>query len=497
MVNPNGRNGTLMRGFHLGKLGFSLVGSYLGYQAQNVLLGEAERPLRQARFQQRVSQRARAELGNLKGPAMKLGQMLSLGGGLLHPEALEELANLQRRAPGMHASLARAQFKSTLGKYPEELLREFDPEPFAAASLGQVHRGLTRNGEKVAIKIQYPAIRTAIENDFKLFQAVTLPTRITGHIPAALVAEVERGLLEETDYLQEAQNVEFFRTELRELTYLSIPRVYPELSGDRVLTMSFIEGISLEEFLRRKPSAEMRDLVGHRLAQSYYTQLHRLKALHADQHPGNYFFRPDGCIGLVDFGCVKRTPSGYVGDCHVHRGPFMAPGRGEASTALGLIVGPQIPYRRARKLLPLLERSANFLFPQGPAANPVVDFRDPALLKLAESNSKQLFRDRLYPPEFALCREPSGTVPFVARVGRPSEHRCDLEPNHGQWVTRHDVRIRRAVTSGCRAGAGAGTARPICAIRPNPPRIPPPSRCAPPGPPAFAARARIFCPRRA
>src|SRR5208282_6818425 len=107
-----------------------------------------------------------------KGPVMKLGQMVSMCNGSVRPESLEELAILQMRAPGMHASLARAQFKSALGKYPEELFREFDAEPFAAASLGQVHRGLTQRGEKAAIKIQYPAIRSAIENDFKLFRSL-------------------------------------------------------------------------------------------------------------------------------------------------------------------------------------------------------------------------------------------------------------------------------------------------------------------------------------
>jgi len=418
MVNSNARNGTLRRGFHLGKLGFNLVGSYLGYQAQNVFLGEAERPLRQARFQRRVSQRAREELGNLKGPAMKLGQLLSMGGGILSPEALEELMNLQMRAPGMHASLARAQFKSTLGKYPEELFREFDPEPFAAASLGQVHRGITRNGEKVAIKIQYPAIRTAIENDFKLLRALTLPTRITGHIPAALLAEVERGMLEETDYLHEAQNVEFFRRELRALTYLSIPRVYHEWSGDRVLTMSFIEGESLREFLGREPGAELRDLVGNRLAEMYYTQLHRLKALHADQQPGNFLFRADGSIGLVDFGCVKRLhlDMSEVLTSIIHRS--WQQGEVETRRLLGLLAGPQMPYRRARKLLPLLEDTANFLFPQGPATNPTVDFRAPALIKLAESNSKQLFRDRIYPPEFAfVSRAEAGLCHLLRELG--------------------------------------------------------------------------------
>lgn len=418
MVNTKGRNGALMRGFQLGKLGFNLVGSYLGYQAQNVFLGEAERPLRQARFQRRVSQRAREELGNLKGPAMKLGQLLSMGGGILRPEALEELANLQMRAPGMHASLARAQFKAALGKYPEELFREFDPEPFAAASLGQVHRGITRSGEKVAIKIQYPAIRAAIENDFKLLRAVTLPTQITGHISTAFLAEIERGILEETDYLHEAQNVEFFRKELRGLTYLSIPQVYHELSGDRVLTMSFIEGVSLRDFLARESSAEVRDLVGNRLAEMYYTQLHRLRAIHADQQPGNYLFRPDGRIGLIDFGCVKRLRLDMSDIITSIARRSWRQGDAETRRLLGLIVGPQMPYRRAQKVLPILESSADFLFPQGPSANPVVNFRDPALIKIAESNGKQLFRDRLFPPEFTfVSRAELGLVHLLRELG--------------------------------------------------------------------------------
>ena len=111
----------------------------------------------------------------------------------------------------MHPTLARAQFKSALGKYPEVAFREFDPEPFAAASLGQVHRAVTFDGEKVAVKIQYPAIRSAIENDLKLLRSATLPTRVTGHVPSTLLDEIARGLLEETDYVHEAANIDYFR----------------------------------------------------------------------------------------------------------------------------------------------------------------------------------------------------------------------------------------------------------------------------------------------
>jgi predicted unusual protein kinase regulating ubiquinone biosynthesis (AarF/ABC1/UbiB family) len=418
MVNSKIKEGALARGFLLGKLGFQLVGSYLGYQAQNFLFGDEKRRGRKARFQQRISRRVREKLGELKGPAMKAGQLLSMGSGVLAPAALVELADLQMRAPGMHASLARAQFKSALGKYPEELFREFDPEPFAAASLGQVHRGVTRAGEKVAVKIQYPAIRAAIENDFKLLRSVTLPGQITGHIPAALLAELQRGILEETDYVQEAQNLEFFRKELKGLSYLSIPQVHRELSGDRVLTMSFIEGISLRHFLMKKPSAATRDLVGRRLAESYYTQLHCLKAIHADHHPGNYLFQTDGRIGLVDFGCVKRLRLKIteIANGILHRSWHQ--GDRETRRLLELIFGPDVPYRRARKLLPVLERSANFLFPQGPSANPVVNFGDSRLVNLVAENSKQALRDRLCPPEFAfVSRAEMGLCHILHELG--------------------------------------------------------------------------------
>src|SRR5262249_45862549 len=152
----------------LGKLGLTLTGSYLGYQAQNLFLAQEQRSERQHRFQRKASRRIRQELQTLKGAAMKIGQIFSLQTHALPEDAIEELANLQMHAPAMHPTLARAQFKSSIGKYPEEVFRDFDPEPFAAASLGQVHRAVTLTGENVAVKIQYPAIRASIESDFKL-----------------------------------------------------------------------------------------------------------------------------------------------------------------------------------------------------------------------------------------------------------------------------------------------------------------------------------------
>jgi predicted unusual protein kinase regulating ubiquinone biosynthesis (AarF/ABC1/UbiB family) len=391
--------GALARGFRLGKLGLTLTGSYLGYQAQNLLLGEEERAERQHRFQQNASRRVRQELQSLKGAAMKLGQIFSLQTHALPEDAIKELASLQMHAPAMHPSLARAQFKASLGKYPEEVFREYDPEPFAAASLGQVHRAITKSGEKVAVKIQYPAIRASIENDFKLVRSATFPGRLTGHTPTAVFDEIERGFLEETDYLHEGKNLDFFGARFNEFTYLTIPRVYWELTTDRVLTMSFVEGLTMEGFLKTKPSQAIRDSIGSHLVELYYFQLHKLKTVHADHHPGNYLFQPEGCIGLVDFGCVKRITFdatdliNYVVD-RAWRDSEKARQR-----VLRLVFGQNVPYQRARKMLPMLEEMAEILHPEGEQS--VVDFGNASMLKALGRAMGATLRDKLANPEFA------------------------------------------------------------------------------------------------
>ena len=398
LVKTNGQSGVLPRGYRLGKLGFSLAGSYLGYQIQNAFLGETGRPQRKAHFHKKACRQLREELGVMKGPVMKLGQLLSLQNGILPEEALLELANLQMQAPGMHASLARVQFKSALGKYPEEMFREFDPEPFAAASLGQVHRALTFSGEKVAVKIQYPAIRSAIESDLKLLRSAAVPGRITGHVPTALIDEIARGLLEETDYLREAENLDYFRKGLAGLDFVTVPRVHRELTLDRVLTMSFVEGESLSDWLKRKPSQALRDLTGERVCEAYETQLQHLRVIHADQHPGNFLFQPNGRFGLVDFGSVKRVNF----DIREFRRFQEEFGWRESEAAerrfLSIIYGKNVPYARARKILPLMEEMLDTFRPQG-SADYVVNERNlrrnSKITEIQRRMTKLILQDRL------------------------------------------------------------------------------------------------------
>src|SRR5713226_6210420 len=299
------KNTTTGRALSMASMGAGIAGSYLGYLLQRAFLGQAKGKIKLKSTHTRAARRMADEMQALRGPAMKLGQMLSLQTGVLPEEILAELATLQMEAPGMHPSLVRVQIKGSLGREPEEIFKQFTPEPFAAASLGQVHHAVTREGERVAVKIQYPGIRRAIENDFNLFRAVSKPAQASGHIPKAAIDEMEQQILAETDYQCEADNIEFFQKGLAPLSFVKVPRVLREYSADKVLTMSLVTGRHLDDFLKRRPSQKLRNEVGANLFELFYFQQLNVEAFHADPHWGNYLFNDDASIGLVDFGCVK------------------------------------------------------------------------------------------------------------------------------------------------------------------------------------------------
>jgi len=419
-ANPSG---ALTRGLRLGKLGLTLTGSYLGYQVQNLWLEPGGRDERRRRLNQQASRQIREELQTLKGPVMKLGQMLSMQSALLPEEALAELANLQMRAPAMHPTLARAQFKAALGKHPEEVFREFEPNSFAAASLGQVHRAVTRQGDRVAVKIQYPAIRTAVENDFKLLRSATIPGRISGHVPTALLDEIEQRILKETDYLNEARNIELFHEKLKPLDFVRVPRVWWDLTTERVLTMSFLKGAHLGEWLAPRPSQSLRNLVGHRLLELFWYQMTHLHALHADPHPGNYLFAPDGAIGLVDFGCIKEVPPEFL---ELIRSLLIGdplPDDRQQDRLIRLIWGPQPAVNNgvARDVLKAAKEFYKRVYPHADGGCPrgvALDFGDPKLIQGLAQIGSQCARHKLLRPEWVFYKRAElGLYNLLHRLG--------------------------------------------------------------------------------
>src|ERR1051326_5598467 len=304
---------SMRRALSIANIGVGVAGSYLGYALQSAFLGEAARGQKLKATHTRAARRMADEMKSLRGAAMKLGQTLSLQTGTLPDETLAELTTLQMKAPPMHPSLVRAQFKQSLGAEPEALFKEFKPEPFAAASLGQVHHATTHKGEKVAVKIQYPGIRQSLANDFKMFRTLTRPAQASGHLPKSAIDEVEQQIIAETDYRKEADNMEFFHQGLAPLRFVEVPRVLREYSSDRVLTMSLMKGQHLDDFLARRPSQKLRDLLGERLFDLFYFQVLEVGAVHADPHWGNYLFTNDARISLVDFGCAKYMSKSTVG----------------------------------------------------------------------------------------------------------------------------------------------------------------------------------------
>jgi predicted unusual protein kinase regulating ubiquinone biosynthesis (AarF/ABC1/UbiB family) len=420
MVNDQTPGSAVSRGLRLGALGFRVTGSYLAYQLQNLFLGPEAREEKGRAFRRKTSRQFREELQSLKGPLMKMGQVLSMQDHVLPAELIEELASLQMHAPAMHPTLARAQFKASYGKYPEEVFGEFEPEPFAAASLGQVHRAMTKRSEQVVVKIQYPAMRTAIKNDFALVRSATLGGRLTGHIPKPVLDEVEQGILKETDYLNEARNIDFFREQLSPLDYVRVPRVFWDLTTDRVLTMSRLEGVPLGPFLSRKPASHLRNLLGRRLLDLFLFQIHQVRAFHADSHPGNYLFTNDASISLVDFGCVKVFTPEFAELIHCFLERAWEQGEADFARMMRLLWGPEVSPRsaEARSILEAEIELFNLVFPPPETGRRVVAFNDRRLFDLGLRIRKDCLLAKLARPEFPFyARAELGLYNYLRQLG--------------------------------------------------------------------------------
>jgi predicted unusual protein kinase regulating ubiquinone biosynthesis (AarF/ABC1/UbiB family) len=396
-------------------------GSYIGYLLQSLFLDDDARATKLKGVRSKAARRVADELGTMRGPLMKLGQTLSIQG-MLPPEIIEELADLQMSAPGMHYSLVRAQMKAALGDYPENIFKSFEPKPFAAASLGQVHHAVTKAGAKVVVKVQYPDIAAAIRNDFRLLRTAALPAGLSKHIPAGLIDELETQIAAETDYRREAANIAFFRAALADQTIVAMPEVYEEYSAERVLTMSPVAGDHLEAFLAKRPTQAARDRVGTNLMKLFFHQLLHVGAFHADPHWGNYLLQRDGTIGLIDFGCVKYVQPAFVENL---RRLFLYPGPRDSAEfrrlldeRYALLKGSITP----RATEALVQFSQNFygkVYPPGIESDDVAfDFSDEACIRDFTRECNRIVRAKGMLPEYVfLGRTEAGLYQMLHRLG--------------------------------------------------------------------------------
>ena len=298
------------RNVELARLGLGVGSTYATTAARKVFASTERRVELDAERQLRSAEQVAERLGNMKGALMKLGQMASyLDDGLPEPVRLA-LAELQSNAPPMSAALAAAVVESELGAPPEQLFVEWDPEPIAAASIGQVHRAVWRDPDDgreraVAVKVQYPGVGEAIAADLRntnLFGAV-LAAGFQGFDPAEMVAEIKERVSEELDYERERANQQRFVDFYRDHPFVSVPAPIDALCTSKVLTSELVTGDTWATALTW--DQHQRDLNGECLYRFVFRSLYRMRAFNGDPHPGNYLFHGDGRITFLDFGLVR------------------------------------------------------------------------------------------------------------------------------------------------------------------------------------------------
>jgi predicted unusual protein kinase regulating ubiquinone biosynthesis (AarF/ABC1/UbiB family) len=310
LAGPINRTSRAGRNLELARLGVAVGGTVATTNARKLFASAERRAELDDAARLRTAEQVAERLGNMKGALMKIGQMASyLDDGLPEP-VRQALAQLQAAAPPMSAELAASVVERELGRGPDDVFVEWDPEPIAAASIGQVHRAVAvdpaTGGERaVAVKVQYPGVGDAIEADLantELLGAL-LKQGFGGLDPAEMVAEIRERVTEELDYRHEAANQQRFAAFYRGHPFIRVPAVLPAYSTSRVLTCELVVGAPWREVLGW--DQHQRDLAGEALFRFVFRSLYRMRAFNGDPHPGNYLFHGDGQVTFLDFGLVR------------------------------------------------------------------------------------------------------------------------------------------------------------------------------------------------
>ncbi|PWK18534.1 ABC1 kinase family protein [Xanthomarina spongicola] len=250
-------------------------------------------------------------LKQLKGSALKVAQMLSMEKSILPQAYVEKFSLAQFSVPPLSPALVLKTFKKHFGKTPEELYDTFNATSVNAASIGQVHLA-EKNGKKLAVKIQYPGVAESITSDLAMVKPVAMSMfNIKGKDSDKYFKEVETKLIEETDYILEVAQSQEIAKACAHIPNLKFPKYYENLSSDRIITMDYMEGKHLSEFTKQNTDEKKANKIGQALWDFYMYQIHYLKKVHADPHPGNFLISDEGNLIALDFGCVKTIPENF------------------------------------------------------------------------------------------------------------------------------------------------------------------------------------------
>ena len=350
-------------------------------------------------------------LSEMKGSVLKVAQMLAMEKNMLPTAYADQFAKAQYQTPPLSGPLVVKAFRDAFGQSPFQLFDEFDPMARQAASIGQVHFA-RKNGHDLAVKVQYPGVAASIQSDINLVKPIAL--RVMGLSETQVrpyLEEVEARLLEETDYALELRRGQEISARCAALPHLEFPHYYPELSSARVLTMDWLPGRHLKEFLATGPSQTVRNQLGQALWDFYQFQLNELRQVHADPHPGNFLLRDEngGTLGVLDFGCVKDVPA----DVYRLFTTLLAPETyaDEARLRALLLEANVLRANDPAPLQALYMRTlrTSLELVGRPFRQPVFDFGDPAYMAALYALGDDLMAD----PELRRQREPRGSAHFI------------------------------------------------------------------------------------
>lgn len=250
-------------------------------------------------------------LKQLKGSALKVAQMLSMEKSILPQAYVDKFSLAQFSVPPLSPPLVIKTFKNYFGKHPNELYDTFNATSVNAASIGQVHIA-EKDGKKLAVKIQYPGVAESIASDLALVKPIAMSMfNIKGKDSDKYFKEVEGKLIEETNYVLEVKQSKEIAKACAHIPNLLFPQYYENLSNERIITMDYMQGEHLSEFTAYNTNKELSNQLGQALWDFYMFQIHKLKKVHADPHPGNFLISKNGELIALDFGCMKSIPEDF------------------------------------------------------------------------------------------------------------------------------------------------------------------------------------------
>lgn len=389
------------RGKIFAKTGLKVGSNYAGHYLKN-LTGNGKKNDKSG-LHKKTAEQVFGEFTKLRGTALKIAQSFSVDQGFLPDEFSEVMTQAQYRVPPINRSLVRSIIKRELGRYPEQIFRSFEADAIAAASIGQVHKAVLNDGTPVAVKVQYPGVRDTISSDIALAGSIFKRLVNNGSRLDEYIREVKETLIKETDYLAEGESVNRFHKRFSKGSVIT-PEWLPDYSSERILTMTYIEGVHLDSFLNSNPAQQEKNHFGQLLWDFFHNQIRDLDEIHADTHPGNFLFTPDGKLGVIDFGCVKRFPDDFLMDylkllpTHLEQNEAAIK---ELYTRLGVLLGdPETDEKEKRFYEFCIHYGYAFAMPYRENS---FDFSDPTY--------RELIRD--YTKNAPITNEPRGNKHFI------------------------------------------------------------------------------------